>query len=105
MLPKHIKKIVNTYRTYCHTERSRSATIEKYSYVATLDEVRDNDYNLNIPRYVDTFEEEEPIDLANVSAQLQQLEQNIKETDTTIANYCQQLGIDTPFYTWNTNNT
>jgi len=99
LLPEHIDKIISTYRTYCHSERSEEspATIDKYSYVATLDEVRDNDYNLNIPRYVDTFEEEEPIDLANVSGQLQQLEQNIKETDTAIADYCHELGIDTPF--------
>lgn len=89
LLAEHIDHIVSTYRN--------RDTQDKYSYVATLDEVRDNDYNLNIPRYVDTFEEEESIDLANVSAQLQQLEQNIKETDTTITNYCQQLGIDTPF--------
>lgn len=89
LLAEHIDHIVSTYRN--------RDTQDKYSYVATLDEVRDNDYNLNIPRYVDTFEEEEPIDLANVSAQLQQLEQNIKETDTTIADYCQQLGIGTPF--------
>ena len=89
LLTEHIDHIVSTYRN--------RDTQDKYSYVATLDEVRENDYNLNIPRYVDTFEEEEPIDLANVSGQLQELEQNIKETDTTIADYCQQLGINTPF--------
>ena len=38
-------------------------TIDKYAYVASLDEVKENDYNLNIPRYVDTFEEEEPVDM------------------------------------------
>ena len=37
--------------------------LDKYSYVASLDEVKENDYNLNIPRYVDTFEEEEPVDI------------------------------------------
>ena len=47
-----IEKIINTYR-----ERK---TEDKYSYAAPLDEVRENDYNLNIPRYVDTFEEEKP---------------------------------------------
>ena len=42
--------------------RQREA-IDKYAYVASLDEVKENDYNLNIPRYVDTFEEEEPVDM------------------------------------------
>ena len=37
--------------------------IEKYSHLATLDEIKENDYNLNIPRYVDTYEEEPPVDL------------------------------------------
>jgi type I restriction enzyme M protein len=89
LLPEHIHAIVSTYRN--------RETKDKYSYVASLAEVRENDYNLNIPRYVDTFEEEEPVDLQAVSRQLQQLEQEIKETDATIADYCQQLEIDTPF--------
>jgi len=96
LLPEHIDKIISTYRSYTNGALSE-AEVDKYSYVATLDEVRENDYNLNIPRYVDTFEEEEPVDLQAVSQQLQQLEQDIKETDTTIADYCKQLGIDTPF--------
>src|SRR5690606_7418 len=69
---EHIDKIVNTFR-----ERK---TIDKFSYVATLDEVKENDYNLNIPRYVDTFEEEEAIDLDVVSTALQDLENDIEET-------------------------
>jgi len=85
----HIEAIVNTYRN--------RETKDKYSYVATLDEVRENDYNLNIPRYVDTFEEEEPIDLVQVSKDLKTLEQDIKKTDATIADFCKQLNIDTPF--------
>ncbi|MCK7539776.1 MAG: SAM-dependent methyltransferase [Marinilabiliales bacterium] len=51
-----VDRIVDTY--------AKRITIDKYSYVASLDEVRENDYNLNIPRYVDTFEEEEPVDIA-----------------------------------------
>lgn len=84
-----IEKIVVTY-----AERK---TTDKYSYVATLAEVAENDYNLNIPRYVDTFEEEEPVDLAAVSIALKELDNDMKETDATIAEYCNQLGIDTPF--------
>jgi len=70
---------------------------DKYSYVAPLEEVAENDYNLNIPRYVDTFEAEEPVDLEAVATQLQQLEQDMKATDATIADFCGQLGIKAPF--------
>ncbi|RXJ50226.1 type I restriction-modification system subunit M [Gelidibacter gilvus] len=89
LLEEHIEQIINTYKN--------RETKDKYSYVAILDEVRENDYNLNIPRYVDTFEEEEPVDLQAVSQELQALEHNIKDTDAIIADFCKQLGIDTPF--------
>lgn len=87
--PEDIGKIVATYR-----ERKSEA---KYSYVADLDEVRENTYNLNIPRYIDTFEEEEPVDLQSVSDELRSLDKDMQETDGVIAEYCKQLGIDTPF--------
>jgi type I restriction enzyme M protein len=86
---EHISKLMETYR--------QRITTDKYSYVATLPEIAENDYNLNIPRYVDTFEEEEPVDLATVSAELKALDQEITTTDETIADFCKQLGIDTPF--------
>lgn len=86
---EHIKAIVETYRT--------KETKDKYSYLATLDEVKENDYNLNIPRYVDTFEEEEPIDLAAVSQELKTLETDVLDTDATIADFCKQLNIEPPF--------
>ena len=63
---KTLDKIVSTYQ-------NRTAE-DKYSFVATMEELIENDYNLNIPRYVDTFEEEEPVDLELVSKQLQDLE-------------------------------
>jgi type I restriction enzyme M protein len=83
-----IEKIINTYR-----ERKSE---DNYSYVAALDEVRENDYNLNIPRYVDNFEEEEPVDLEAVARELKALDQEIFKTDEMIANYCNQLGIEAP---------
>ncbi|MCK0159042.1 type I restriction-modification system subunit M [Allomuricauda sp. F6463D] len=89
LMEAHIDTIVDTYRT-------RSAK-DKYSYVAPLSEVAENDYNLNIPRYVDTFEEEEPVDLDQVATDLQALEQEITETDALIADFCQQLNLKTPF--------
>ncbi|SHJ62069.1 type I restriction enzyme M protein [Reichenbachiella agariperforans] len=84
-----ISKLVETYR-----ERKEE---DKYSHIALIDEVRENDYNLNIPRYVDTFEEEEPVDLAAVANELKSLEKDMLSTDGTIADYCKQLGIETPF--------
>jgi len=83
-----IAKLVSTY-----TERTPD---EKYSYIATLDEVRDNDYNLNIPRYVDTFEAEDAIDLHAISTELKQVAEALKSTDATIARYCDELGIEAP---------
>ena len=71
--------------------------MDKYSHVANLKEVAENDYNLNIPRYVDTFEEEEPVDLATVSSELKAIDTAMAAADATIADYCKQLGIDTPF--------
>ena len=60
--PQDIDKIISTNRTYTKSthEGGPQGGEDKYSYVAPLEEVRENDYNLNIPRYVDTFEEEEP---------------------------------------------
>jgi len=88
LLPEHIDKIVSTYR-------GRTAE-DKYSYVAALDEVKENDCNLNIPRYVDTFEEEEPVDLEAVANELQDLEKEMQDVDSEIADYCDQLGIKAP---------
>jgi len=52
---------------------------------------------LNIPRYVDTFEEEEAIDLEAIASDLVSLEDEIKITDSNIAEFCKQLNISTPF--------
>jgi len=84
-----VEKIIQTFR-------KRNAE-DNYSYVATLDELKENEYNLNILRYVDTFEEEEPIDLDMVCNELKSLDKDMKETDKTIAGFCKQLNIQTPF--------
>ena len=85
----NIDKIISTY-----TSRE---TIDKFSYLAPLSEIKENDYNLNIPRYVDTFEEEEPVDLAAVSAELIELDKELEGTNQEIKKYCDELGIETPF--------
>jgi len=84
-----VKLIVDTYR--------QRKTIDKYSHTATLEEIKENDYNLNIPRYVDTFEEEEPVDLEDVSKELKQIDQDLAETNQEIAKFCKELGIPMPF--------
>lgn len=82
---EHITKIVNTYRN--------RTVIEKYSHSATLKEVADNDYNLNIPRYVDTFEEEEEIDIQAVMREIKELEAKRAELDSEIEVYFKELGL------------
>ena len=86
---ENVDKIVNTF--------ANRTEIEKYSHLASMDEIKENEYNLNIPRYVDTFEEEEPIDLDVVSTELKALEVDMSATDETIAKFCDELGISKPF--------
>ncbi len=81
--------IVDTYRT--------RKVIDKYSAEATIALIEENDWNLNIPRYVDTFEEEEPVDIEKVAAELKALEGELAETNDEIAAFCKELGIPTPF--------
>ena len=71
MEEEHIAKVVETYR--------KREAIERYSHVATPEEVVENDYNLNIPRYVDTFEPEEEIDIAEVQPEIDRIEAELVE--------------------------
>jgi type I restriction enzyme M protein len=65
--------------------------------VATLQEIAENEYNLNIPRYVDTFEEEEAVNLKAVAKELKKLDADMKVADATIEKFCKELGIESPF--------
>lgn len=85
----HITTIVKAYQ--------KREDIDKFAYVANLEEVRENDYNLNIPRYVDTFEEEEPIVLATVAEELRDIDKQLINIDKTITQFCNELNIQTPF--------
>lgn len=80
----NIAKIVATYRN--------GGNVDKYAYLASLKEIKENDYNLNIPRYVDTFEEEEEIDLPAVRAEREQLKTQLAELEIEMANYLKELG-------------
>ncbi len=84
-----IEKIIDTYKN--------RKQLEKYSHIASLEEIAENDYNLNIPRYVDTFEEEEQIDLDLVANRIIEIEKESKELNEKIKNYCEELGIKSPF--------
>ena len=86
---KDISRIIDTYR-----ERSSRP---RYSCVATIKEIRENDFNLNIPRYVDTFEAQMAIDLNAVAADLKRLDLDIAKNDETISQFCNLLGIPTAF--------
>lgn len=79
-----IDKVVATY--------SERQTVDKYAYLARLKEIQENDYNLNIPRYVDTFEEEEPIDIEAVQAEIDDLEDELTSIKTTMQDYLKELG-------------
>ena len=89
LLPEHIDKIIASYNA--RTDE------DKYSRVASIADIAANDYNLNIPRYVDTFEAQDAIDLSEISQKLVKLEQDSKKTDLKIAGYCKELGIEPPF--------
>lgn len=81
-----INKIVSAYNEF--------KTQDKFSYLATYKEVTDeNDYNLNIPRYVDKFEEEEDIDIAAVQTEITKIEEELKKTQKTISEYLKELGV------------
>ena len=80
----HIDKIVQTYQS--------RETVDKYAYRATQAEIAENDFNLNIPRYVDTFEEEEEIDLMAVRAERVKLKDDLAELETRMAGYLEELG-------------
>lgn len=82
---ENIKKIVETYHN--------RVDVDKYAHLAPIEEVRDNEYNLNIPRYVDTFEEEEPIDLDEVKASLVKDDEEIAELEAKIAEQLKILGV------------
>ncbi len=84
-----IDKIITTFQ--------KRETTDKYSYLASMEEIKENDYNLNIPRYVDTFEEEVAVDLDAVSKKLKALDIEMIETDKIISDFCDELGIEKPF--------
>ncbi len=81
---ENIAKIFDTFQSW--------ETIDKYSYVAKKEEIIENDYNLNIPRYVDTFEEEEPVDIAATQLEIAELKKELVSVENQMADYLKELG-------------
>lgn len=81
---ENVNTIVETYKA--------RKSFDKYAYLATLDEIKENDFNLNIPRYVDTFEEEEEIDLMAVRKEREVLKQQLADLEVQMDGYLKELG-------------
>lgn len=86
LTPENIDKIVATYRA--------RESVDKYAYLASLEEIQENDYNLNIPRYVDTFEEEEEIDLLAVRKERLELKTQLAVLEQEMEGYLKELGYE-----------
>ncbi|MBC8389833.1 MAG: type I restriction-modification system subunit M [Actinobacteria bacterium] len=83
--PEDIEKITKTYSEY--------KTIDKYSYRATLDEIRENEFNINIHRYVDIFEEEEVINIEKAQKEIETLEKELASVQKEMSEYLKELGL------------
>jgi len=80
-----IEKIVSTFREFDE--------VEKYSHLAALEEIREAEFNLNIPRYVDTFEEEEDIDIPAVQKEIEEIEADLAMTQKELNKHLEELGL------------
>ena len=88
LLNSHIEKIIETY--------AARETKSKLAFRASLDLVAENDYIINIPRYVDTFEPDSQIDLSVISGELSKAHAREIEADKSISKFCMELGIEAP---------
>lgn len=94
---EHIDKIVQVYNQFrigkAINEGEGMVLADKFAYRATLAEIAENDFNLNIPRYVDTFEEEEAVDIAATQQAIQTLESELTTVRTTMQQYLKELNL------------
>ena len=82
--PQDIDKIIDTFK--------KRKSIDKYSHLASYAEIEENEFNLNIPRYVDTFEPEEDIDIAAVQQEIEQIKAKLAETQKKMNNHLKEFG-------------
>ncbi len=83
LMDEHMKKILHAYEA--------REEIEKYAHLASYDELKENDFNLNIPRYVDTFEEEAEIDIEAVQQEIDTLEGELAEVRGKMAKLLKEV--------------
>ena len=81
-----IDKLINTYK--------KRQDVDKYAHLATMDEIKENEYNLNIPRYVDTFEEETPIDIVALSKEMQDVDKQIAQSEADFLSLVDDLDVN-----------
>lgn len=86
-----IQKVVDTYEKFISEDLEPGVLEGKYSYVATFDEIKENDFNLNIPRYVDTFEPEPPVDMKAVKKEIEDLEKELADVQKEMEGYLKKL--------------
>ena len=91
--PEDINHIVSVYQQFTSGELEPGVVEEKYAFVATPADIQENDYNLNIPRYVDTFEEEAEVDIPAVQKEIDALEAELAEVQAKMRDYLKELGI------------
>ena len=85
LLEENISEIYSAYKN--------RKDIEKFAHVASITEIKDNEYNLNIPRYVDTFEEEKEVDIKAVKKEINDIEKQLKDVDEQMKKYLKELGL------------
>lgn len=86
LLEEHIAKIVETFKA--------RTGIEKYARAVPVSEITENDFNLNIPRYIDTFEAEEEIDINAVQVEIETLEAELVQVKAAMKAYLKELSVD-----------
>lgn len=90
---KHLDHIVDTYSAFRENKTKQGVLEDKYSYVAVLTELTENEYNLNIPRYVDTFEEEAEINITEVQIEISKIENELGSVQQKMQEYLKELNL------------
>jgi type I restriction enzyme M protein len=90
----HIQHITGIFTQFHDTKMDKGIVEDKFAFIASFEEIKENDFNLNIPRYVDTFEPEPEIDIKAVMDEIKSLEAKRDELDNEIKVYLKELGID-----------